>query len=424
MNPDLSRHWQLQPGLTYINHGSFGACPTPVLEVQAELRARMEADAVRFLDSELAVRLVDVREKVGAFVHAEPEDLVFLPNATGAVNAVLRSLERVLQPGDELLTTNHEYNATTNALQYVASGRGASVVVASIPFPIHSPDQVVDAILERVTPRTRLAMFSWVTSATALIFPVERISRALAEHGVEVLIDAAHAPGMVPMDLAALEHAGVSYVTGNGHKWLCSPKGAAFLWVRRDRQPQIHPLVISHGQNSPLTPNGQSRFQVEFDWPGTDDPTPVLALPAAIDFMATLEPGGWPALRAANHELVLQGRDIVAAALGPTGAERLAPDDMLGSMVTLAVPVDLEPAQTPASAEADPDVTLADDRLHHDLLERDRIQVPVYAWPAKPALGPARRYLRISAQRYNDLDDYTKLAEALKSRGPSATTGA
>ena len=223
------------------------------------------------------------------------------------------------------------------------------------------------------------------------------------------------------MDLAVLERAGVSYVTGNGHKWLCSPKGAAFLWVRRDRQPQIHPLVISHGTNSQLTPHGQSRFQVEFDWPGTDDPTPVLALPAAIDFMATLEPGGWPALRALNHELVLQGRDIVAAALGPTGAEHLAPDDMLGSMVTLAVPADLEPAQTPASAEADPDVTLAGDPLHHDLLERDHIQVPVYAWPAKPALGPARRYLRISAQRYNDLDDYRTLASALARRHPGAS---
>jgi isopenicillin-N epimerase len=421
VNTDFARHWQLEPGLTYLNHGSFGACPTPVLEVQAELRGRMEADAIRFLDTELPSRLADVRERVGAFIGAHPDDLVFVPNATNAVNAVLRSLERTLQPGDELLTTDHEYNATLNALQYVTNGRGATVVVASVPFPIHSADQVIDAVLERVTPRTKLAMFSWVTSATAVIFPVERLCRALAEHGVEVLIDAAHAPGMVPMDMAALERAGVTYLTGNGHKWMCSPKGAAFLWVRPDRQSQVHPLVISHGTNAPATPHGRSRFQLEFDWPGTDDPTAVLALPTAIDFMATLVPGGWPALRAANHELALLGRGIVAAALGAAATERMAPDDLLGSMATLPVPSDLEPHQTPASVDADPDVTLADDPLHHDLLERDHIQVPVYAWPAKPALGPARRYLRISAQCYNDLDDYRKLADALTRRASQQT---
>lgn len=416
MTSDLARHWQLQPGLTYLNHGSFGGCPIPVLEFQAELRDRMEADAVRFLDAELATRIAEVRERVGQFINAHPNDLVFLPNSTNGANAVLRSLERTLRPGDELLTTSHEYNAMLNALQFVARGCGATVVVADVPFPVQSPDQVVDAVMEWVTPRTKLALFSWVTSATAVIFPVERLASALAERGVEVLVDGAHAPGMVPIDVAALERAGVTYLVGNGHKWMCSPKGASFLWVRTDRQPDIHPLVISHGMNAPIPPNGRSRFQLEFDWPGTDDPTAVLSLPAAIDFMGSLQPGGWPALMAANHALVLAGRKIVAAAIDSAAQEPMAPDDMLGSMVTLPVPDGLWPRASGNDPEADPDVTLSEDPLHRDLLERDHIQVPVFAWPARPALGPARRYLRISAQRYNDLDDYRTLADALSRR--------
>jgi isopenicillin-N epimerase len=416
MNPDLAHHWQFQPGLAYVNHGSFGACPTAVLEFQAELRARMEADAVLFLDTELPAGLQHVRERVGALINAHPEDLVFAPNSTHGANAVLRSLERTLRPGDELLTTDHEYNAMINALQYVARGAGARVVVANVPFPIHSPDQVVEAILDRVTDRTRLALFSWVTSATAVIFPVERLASELRERGVDILLDGAHAPGMVPIDVAALEAAGVTYLVGNGHKWLCSPKGAAFLWVRRDRQAEIHPLVISHGTNAPVQRGGRSRFQMEFDWPGTDDPTAVLSLPAAIDFMGGLETGGWPALMAANHELVLQGREIVVAELGAAGREPLAPDDMLGSMATIPLPRELDPSQDAEPVDADPDATLADDPLHRDLLERDGIQVPVYGWPARPALGGAHRYLRVSAQRYNDLDDYRRLAAALARR--------
>jgi isopenicillin-N epimerase len=423
VNPDIARHFLIEPGLAYLNHGSFGACPIPVLEFQSDLRARMERDAVSFLDVELPERLEYVRERVGAFIAARPEDLVFVPNSTTAVNAVLRSRQPSFHPGDELLTTDHEYNATLNAIAFVARGSGAKVVVANVPFPIGSPDQVIDAILDRVTQRTRLAMFSWITSATALIFPVERLAAALSERGVEVLVDAAHAPGQVPIDMARLERAGVTYLTGNGHKWLCSPKGTAFLWVRPDRQADIHPLVISHGTNAPMSTGGRSRFQLEFDWPGTPDPTPVLSLPAAIDFIATLHEDGWPGVMAANHELVLQGQGIVCAALGAT-TRPTAPDDMLAAMATLPVPEDLEPRARAALGDLDPDVTLANDSLREDLVERERIQVPVFPWPAKPSLGPSRRWLRISAQRYNDLDDYRRLAGALERRAGTRTPAA
>jgi isopenicillin-N epimerase len=416
MNVDVASHWVLEPGLTFLNHGSFGACPRPVLDEQTALRARLESDPIRFMDAELPGLLDGARTRLASFLAANPADLVFVPNATSGINAVLRSLQPLVGPGDELLTTDHEYNATLNALAFVARGAGAHVVTARVPFPVSSPEQVVDAVLARVTPRTRLAMLSWITSATALIFPVEQLATELASRGVEVLVDAAHVPGMLPIDLAALEHAGVTYLTGNLHKWLSSPKGAGFLWVRHDQQARIRPLVISHGANAPLRPGGPTRFQLEFDWPGTTDPTAVLALPAAIDFMAGLERGGWPAVMSANHALALQGRAIIEEALEHGPEARLAPDAMLGAMVTLALPADLPPAARPPAPGADPDQTVPDDPLHDDLLTRDRIQVPVFAWPARPSLGPAGRYLRISAQRYNEPDDYRRLADALRAR--------
>ncbi|MEA2622020.1 MAG: isopenicillin-N epimerase [Chloroflexota bacterium] len=416
MNPELGRHWALDPELAFLNHGSFGATPHAVLQAQRWLRELIEWDPVRFLDRFLPGRLAAAREVLAAVIGADAEDLVFLPNATTGINVVLRSVRETLRPGDELLTTDHEYNATLNALEVVARAAGARVVVANVPFPLRSADDVVEAVLARVTPRTRLAMLSWITSATAVIFPVERLARELSARGVDVLIDGAHAPGQIPVDLSALAEAGVAYVAANGHKWLCGPKGSAFLWVRRDRQADVHPLVVSHGANAPLQAGGRSRFQLEFDWPGTADPTPYLALATAIDFLAELEPGGMEQVMAANHAMVLEGRSILEAALGQGPADHLAPDDLLGSMATIAIPDDLDPRATDPLPDADPDVTLADDPLNHDLVERDRIQVPVYAWPARPALGPSRRFLRISAQRYNDLDDYRRLADGLARR--------
>jgi isopenicillin-N epimerase len=416
VNSEMLRHWAIEPGLTFLNHGSFGATPRVVLEQQRELRDRMESDPIRFLDTELPGRLAVARERVAAFLHADPQDLVFQPNATSGINAVLRSLAPTLRPGDQLLTTNHEYNATLNALTFVAAQAGAKVVVANVPLPVASADDVVDAVMSRVMERTRLAMFSWVTSATALVFPVQRLTEALAARGVEVLVDAAHAPGMVPVDIAALERSGMTYFAANGHKWLCSPKGASVLWVRRYRQPVIHPLVISHGTNAPLSVSGRSRFQLEFEWPGTPDPTPFLCLPDAIEFVGGLVLRGWPEVMAANRTLALVGRSILEPALLLPTAYRLAPDEMIGAMATIPLPDGLEPSSTLDAIDDDPDVTLAGDPLHDELLTQDRIQVPVFAWPARPSLGPARRYVRISAQLYNEPADYQRLADALSRR--------
>ncbi|HEY7600213.1 MAG TPA: aminotransferase class V-fold PLP-dependent enzyme, partial [Candidatus Limnocylindrales bacterium] len=292
---------------------------------------------------------------------------------------------------------------------FVAARDGARVVVAEVPFPLRSADEAADAILGAATERARLAVLSHVTSPTALVLPIERIVTALAERGIDTLVDGAHAPGMLPL---ALDQLGTAYYTGNCHKWLCAPKGAGFLWVRRDRQERIRPLVVSHGANSPR--DDRSRFLLELDWTGTDDPTAYLCVPAAIEFLAGLLPGGWPALMAANHAKALAGRDAVLAAVD---GRPPVPDDMLGSMATILLPADLPPTPPAPAPDAPADATLPDDPLHDWLYEQHRVEVPVMAWPFTPqAQRPRLRLLRISAQAYNDQADYGRLAAALSER--------
>ncbi len=394
MRTDLG--WRLDPAVTFLNHGSYGACPESVLASQRAWRDRLEAEPVRFMDRILPDALADARARIAAFLGADPEGLAFVSNATSGVNTVLRSLR--FEPGDELLTTDHEYNATLNALSTVAERDGARVVMARIPLPLGDAVEAFDAVMDAVTPRTRFALISHITSPTAVILPVAELVTALDACGVDTLVDAAHAPGMVPVDLETL---GVAYWTGNGHKWLCGPKGSAMLWVRADRRDRIRPLVISHGANEPL--DGRARFRLEFDWTGTGDPTPALALADAIDWMAASTPGGWPAVMAANHALALAGRDLLAEALG---VAPIAPDAMTGSMAALPLPGPTDDATTRA--------------LQARLVDLDGVQVPIMPWPVRAAraagAGAELRLLRISAQRYNELADYERLASALPAR--------
>ena len=226
--PSFPEFWGLDPKISYLNHGSFGACPLPVLEYQRQLQAELERETMEFLLHRAQPLIDRSREILCELVGADPADLVFVGNATAGVNAVLRSL--AFQPGDEILTTAHDYNACRNVANYVAGRFGANVVEVPLPLPIESPEQVVEAVLAQVTPRTRLVMLDHITSPTAIVFPVEEIVRRLAERNIDVLIDGAHAPGMVPLDLRRL---GAAYYTGNCHKWLCAPKGAGFLCVAR-----------------------------------------------------------------------------------------------------------------------------------------------------------------------------------------------
>lgn len=375
---DFSPFWSLDPQVTFLNHGSFGACPRAVLERQQQLRAQLEREPVRFFELELERLLDGARQKLAAFVGAATEQLAFVPNATTGVNTVLRAL--AWQPGDELLTTNHEYNASRNALNFAAEQAGATVVVAEIPFPVESADQIIEAVLAKVSQRTKLVLLDHVTSSTALILPIQPLVRHLQAQAIDVLIDGAHAPGMVALNLQEL---GAAYYTGNCHKWLCAPKGAAFLYVRSDKQQAIRPLVISHGANSSRT--DRSRFHLEFDWVGTADPTPYLCVPTAIQFLETLLPGGWSAVMQRNRAIVLRARELLCQQFQVSSP---CPEDMIGSMAVVPLPE----GETAA--------------LQTELFQQFKIEVPVILWQGK-------RLIRISTQLYNKLEDYEVLANAL-----------
>ena len=395
--------WLLEPDISFLNHGSFGACPEPVLEAQRAWRDRMEREPVRFLDRELEGHLDQARAEVAEFLGADPDGLAFVANATAGVSTILTSVR--FKPGDELLASDHEYNATLNALRGAAERDGATVVVARVPFPIHDPAQVVEAYLDAVTSRTRFALVSHVTSPTALVLPVAALVRELDRRGIDTLVDGAHAPGMIPLDLEAL---GAAYWTGNAHKWLCAPKGSAVLSVRADLRPSIRPLVTSHGANDER--RERSRFRQEFDWTGTQDPTPWLSVPAAIRYVGGLHPDGWPGLMAANAALARRARDRLCTTFG---IEPPAPDGMLGSMA--AIPL-AAIAPTPSAARA----------LQAALFDEDRIEVPVYPFPVPAALGtgggPSTVILRVSAQRYNLPDEYDVLAASLAKRLGAASS--
>lgn len=377
---NLASLWGLDPAVTYLNHGSFGACPTVVLQAQAALREELEREPVDFLSTHYQRRIDAARAGLAAFLGASADDLVFVTNATAGVNAVLRSLP--LQAGDELLVTTHTYAACRKSIDFVARERAASVVVAEFPFPCGGEAEILSAVLERVGPRTRLALIDHVTSPTALVLPVARLVAELRERNVDTLIDGAHAPGMVPLDLTAL---GATYYTGNAHKWMCAPKGAAFLYVDRARQPLLHPNVISHGY--------RAGFHAEFDWTGTFDPTAWLCVPEAIRYLGSLLPGGWSELMARNRALALRARALLVKALDVPAP---CPESMIGSMFSLPLP---------AAAAHAPAARLDCDGLH-DWFRQRHVEAWFHPHP--------RPLLRLSAQLYNELAHFEQYARLLQ----------
>jgi isopenicillin-N epimerase len=410
---ELAGQWPLDPAITFLNHGSFGSCPRSILEAQRRWRDRLEAQPIQFLARDLPGLLASSRAALGEFVGADPDDLAFVTNATAAVNAVLRSLR--FETGDELLADDHEYNATINVLRHVAERDGARVVVARIPFPVASEDDVVGPILAAVTERTRFALISHVTSPSALVFPIERIVKELAARGVATLVDGAHAPGMVPIDLGRI---GAAWYTGNLHKWVCAPKGSAFLHARPDRQAGLRPPTISHGANAVLGGLGApTRYRAEFDWQGTVDPTPWLVVPETLAFVGGLLDGGWPDVMARNRRLALRSREVLATPLGLGGRPgSVAPDDLLGAMVALPMPT-----EGPLAAAATGSSPLDTDPLQQRLLDEYRIEVPIYPWPVPAAESPdpPRRLMRVSSALHNGPDDADRLAAALTEIAPA-----
>ncbi len=377
LGKDLLSLFALDPAIDFLNHGTFGAAPRAVLEAQTAWRQRLEGRPIELLDRRRAELLAPALEAVGRFVGAEPRNLGFVTNATGGANAVLRSLK--LAPGDEIVTTNHVYNAIRQTMTYVAAQAGAKSIEVRVELPLRGPDGVFEPIAEAIGDRCRLVVIDHVTSPTAIRVPVERIIGLCADRGVDVLVDGAHAPGMLDLDVQDL---GAAYYTGNLHKWVCAPKGAAFLWVRPDRQAGIHPNTISHFLGQGLAE--------EFAWQGTRDITAWLCAKDAIEFMGGF---GWDRIRRHNHDLAVWVQAMLASRWG---VEPISPLDgsMLGSMVTLPLPAAAR--RRHASTQA----------LQARLYGEHRIEIPVIDWDGS-------WWIRASCQIYNVPQQYERLAQAV-----------
>jgi len=367
----LRTRFRLEPGVDFLNHGSFGAAPLEVLDAAARWRDQMEANPDRFLRQVLPGALRDAAGELARFLHAEADDLVFVENATSAVNAVLRSL--AFRPGDEILINSQSYGAVRQAVRYICERTGAKAVEPSIQIPVAAPP------LPPVSARTRLVIVDHISSPTGLVWPVKDIVAAARQHGALVLVDGAHAPGQLELDVPAL---GADWYTGNCHKWLFAPRGCAFLWSRTDRRSLVHPLPISHGYGA--------GFSAEFDWPGTRDFSAWLAAPAGVRFLQELGPA---AVRRYCHELAVAAAERLARAW----AQPLAgPAALHGSMLAIRLP----DAWQQAGATRD-----TARRLQSEFMDRHRIAVAIMA--IEGAL-----WARISAQVYNSPEDYNRLLEA------------
>lgn len=386
----FAKFWNHRTDTVFLNHGSFGSCPLPILELQQALQNKIEEDPVRFVTQDFEPLYYSNKQALAGFLSAGSDDLVLIKNATQGVNIVLNSMQ--FAPGDEVLTHSHVYGACMNALKHYAAKAGSHVVVAEIPFPLNSPEDVISSILSKTGPRTKLALIDHITSASGIIFPVMELVQALESKGIEVLVDGAHAPGMIELDLEKL---GASYYTGNCHKWICSPKGTAFLHVRKDKQYKITPLQISHNNDSRKGSAGY--WSDQFLWPGTDDYSGWCVLGESIDFMNQLM-GGWKELQEHNRSLCLWGRNLIAK---ETGVTLPAPDCMIGSLGTL--PLQVVPEIPSAFFNYQPPIKK---KLHEEF----GIQVPVFLtqW------GTPQLWIRISAQAYNSRDQYQYLSDCLK----------
>ena len=366
------RHeWALDPDFLTVNHGSFGATPKVVLTAQNEWRRKLEAQPSRFMRAVLPDALRAAAAQLAKFVGAQAKDIAFVENATTGCNAVLRSLR--LAPGDEVVVLSHGYGAVRNTVRYLTERAGARMIDAEVPFPRPLPDAIVANLAAVLTKRTRLAVLDHITSSSALVVPLARMVEACHAAGVPVLVDGAHGPGQVTLDLTALN---ADWYTGNCHKWLCAPKGSAFLHARPDRQQDLHPVTISHGYDK--------GFLEEFDWTGTWDPSAYLAVTDAIAFHERL---GGAALRARNAALAAEGATLIA---GRLGTETGAGNELSGSMGLVRLP--LAGAATADRAQA----------LRRRMLEAGT-DVPLH-------VQAGAVWLRLSAAAYNERDDYVKLA--------------
>ena len=325
-NKEVRSHWLLKPEVAYLNHGSFGACPKIILDKQMEYRNMLEEEPVQFMVCALPELLWRTQRILGKFVCAAAEDIVLVQNATEGVNAVLQSIE--FQLGDEILFFDQIYGACKNTIEYVAKRHGAICRSIPLPIPIVDPNDVINAMCNAWNENVKLVLLDHICSPSGWILPIEDIVTFFEDRGTMVLVDGAHALGQIPLDLQSL---GASFYVANAHKWLCAPKGSAFLYVREDLQSKVKPTCISHGATwlQENYPKRYSRFQMEFSWTGTSDPTAHLCLPDCIDFMKKLHPDGIIGIQTENTNRARVYRKNLVDELGGTV---LAPDDFVGHM--------------------------------------------------------------------------------------------
>jgi isopenicillin-N epimerase len=374
------KRWSLDPAIAHLNHGSYGGCPHAVTLTATAWRARLEAAPMKFFVLDWQTELDRARQSLAEFVHAPAERLVFVPSATVGVAIAFNSVE--LAAGDEIVTTDQAYRACMNQLKRLAAARGATISVVAIPMPFDA-GALIDAVGRALTPRTRLALFDHITSPTALVLPIAELVALCTARGIQVIVDGAHAPGQIPLDVTAI---GATWYAGNCHKWLCSPRGSGFLALA-DRAPW-RPVVTSHGASAEYGP--PNRLHAELDWTGTHDPAAYLAVPSALATVA-VEGGGWPAIYERNHALACEMRRRLSDG---ASTPPLAPDDALGCMA--AIPIELPPGATP-----------------HALVRR----LLSDGWEVQIVDSPSRPMVRVSAHVYNHAGEADLLGAKLRSLG-------
>ena len=378
----------IREGLTQLNNGSYGLTPVVVGDAQRELQRRLESDPVRFFKSDLERYTDDTRQALAGFVNVRGEDLAMVSNGTYAVATVLHNLE--LSAGDEILVTDHEYMATMNELGKICRATGAKVTIAKIPFPAVSPEGVVESVVGAMTDRTKLVMVSHITSASALVLPVKEIVAAAEERGIASFIDGAHTPGQIGLDIGDLNP---TWYAASCHKWLASPKGTGFIYTSASEQRGFKPMALSCRAHEAR--EDRKAYLCDFDYVGTNDYTGNLVIPVSIAHMGNQLPGGWDELRQRNHDLVVHGAGLICDAIG---IEQEVPESMIGSMVGI-----------PLGGVCEPGAVMGEG-LWDRLYLKHGIQVPIWDLP-----GVHARVMRISAQLYNTVEDYERLASALVS---------
>jgi isopenicillin-N epimerase len=378
MAVDLRSEFLLDPEVTFLNHGSFGACPKPVFADYQRWQLELERQPVEFLGRRYHDLMAESRAALGTYLNAPPDDLIYVDNATAGVNVVVKSL--ALEPGDEVVTTDHEYGACDLTWQFLQERNGITVNRVHVALPVTTQDDLFETIWAQVTERTKVIYLSHITSFSALIFPVEEICRRAREAGIFTLIDGAHAPGQIPLDMQAI---GADCYAGNLHKWLCAPKGAGFLYVRPEHQEWMQSVIVSWGWGDREAPVA-SQFIRRNQWQGTRDPAAFLTVPAAIQFQAEND---WESIRARCHELVSLARRRIATL---TDLAVISPQstDWFVQMVTCPVrTADIE-------------------RLKVGLYEQYRVEIPCMEWQGK-------QFVRVSIQAYNTPEDVDCLLEGL-----------